>query len=146
VLGELRFTHLPQRRRASREESTRLERFLNFIGDVEAQDPATASELEKFLRQHLDTDKHVRELEKLRNDLDLELSTLLSTLEEYNADFEALQKLESKDYGFSSEELKELRSLLGLYGSEIEKRLPPGKAMDTEYVGQRQRSQSQVML
>jgi len=34
-------------------------------------------------------------------------------------------------------ELAELRPLLGLYGGEIEKRLPPG-AVNVEYVGWRQ--------
>jgi hypothetical protein len=56
--------------------------------------------------------------------------------EEHNADVEALQRLEGSDHNFSQAELEELRPLLGLYGSEVEKRLPLGKA-ETKYVIER---------
>ncbi len=58
-------------------------------------------------------------------------------LTEYNQDFEVLQKLEESELDFSVVEINELRALLGLYGSETEKRLPPGY-MRVEYVGQQQ--------
>jgi hypothetical protein len=35
--------------------------------------------------------------------------------------------------------LEELRALLGLYGEEVGKRLPPDRLADVEYIGQRQR-------
>ena len=76
-------------------------------------------------------------MEALYRDLDGELSALFHQLLEYNEDFEVLQKLETADGNFSEAELAELRSLLGLYGGEIEKRLPPGAAT-AEYVGWRQ--------
>jgi hypothetical protein len=46
---------------------------------------------------------------------------------EYNEDFEVLQELEGSNGEFSAAELAELRPLLGLYGGEVEKRLPPGR-------------------
>jgi hypothetical protein len=69
--------------------------------------------------------------------LDAELSALFSRLLEYNEDFEVLQKLEGSKDAFSAAELAELRPLLGLYGDEVKKRLPPGAAT-AEYVGWRQ--------
>ena len=76
-------------------------------------------------------------MESLHTELEVELSALLSQLLEYNEDFEVLQKLEDSDGYFSEAELAELKPLLGLYGGEVEKRLPPG-AVNTEYVGWRQ--------
>ncbi len=49
VLNEIRYTHLPKRRREIRRENARLERFLGFIRGTSG-DPATAAELEEFVR------------------------------------------------------------------------------------------------
>jgi Dynamin family len=136
VLNEIRYTHLPKRRKEMRRENDRLERFLGFIRGT-GGDPATAAELEDFVRGYLDVDRRMDELETLHAELDAELSALFSRLLEYNEDFEVLQKLEGSDGAFSAAELAELRPLLGLYGGEIEKRLPPGAA-NAEYVGWRQ--------
>jgi hypothetical protein len=136
VLNEIRYTHLPKRRKEIRRDSDRLESFLGFIRGVRG-DPATAAELENFVRSHLDADRRMNELEVLYTELDAELSALLSQLLEYNEDFEVLQRLEGADGTFSAAELAELRPLLGLYGGEIEKRLPPG-ASNVEYVSWRQ--------
>jgi Dynamin family len=134
---ELKYTYLPQRREESRRERARLDRFLAFIQGA-GGDSATADELRDFVRHHLDVNARVSELEELHAELDLELSTLLYELHDYNADFEALQKLENEDHGFSPDELEELRPLLGLYGSGSEKRLPLGKSVDVEYISRRQ--------
>ncbi len=136
VLNEIRYTHLPKRRKEIRRENDRLERFLGFIRGT-GGDPATAAELEDFVRGHLDANRRVDEFETLHAELDAEFSALFSRLLEYNEDFEVLQKLEGSDGAFSAAELAELRPLLGLYGGEIEKRLPPGAA-NVEYVGWRQ--------
>ncbi|WP_295455628.1 hypothetical protein [uncultured Thiodictyon sp.] len=49
--------------------------------------------------------------------VDRDLGRVFHQLEEYNADFEALQTLEQQDAGtFSGEEQDELRRLLGQYG------------------------------
>lgn len=134
---ELKYTYLPQRQRESRREEDRLERFLAFIQGA-GGDPATAGELQDFVRHHLNVNERVSELEELHAELDLELSTLLYQLQDYNADFEALQRLGDDDHRFAADELEELRPLLGLYGSGIEKRLPLDKSADIEYIGRRQ--------
>jgi hypothetical protein len=67
-----------------------------------------------------------------------EWGLLYSQLEEYNHDFEALQKLQDAGHTFSQNELDELMPLLGQYGGEVEKRLPPGR-VEAGYAGERQR-------
>jgi hypothetical protein len=136
VLNEIRYTHLPERRRETSQEKHRLDRFLRFIRRP-AGDPETAAELEDFVLSHLDTNRRMNELEALHRDLDGELSAMFHQLLEYNEDFEVLQKLETSDGNFSEAELAELRPLLGLYGGGVEQRLPPGAA-NAEYVGWRQ--------
>jgi hypothetical protein len=79
----------------------------------------------------------VNDSETLHAELDAELGTLYLRILEYNDDFEALQKLEASSGGFTNAELPELRPLMGLYGDEVEKRLPSGAA-NAEYLGWRQ--------
>jgi hypothetical protein len=136
VLNEVRYTHLPKLRKDMQGEKDRLDRFLRFVRGA-GGDPATAREIEDFMRGHLDMNRRVNELETLHGELDAELGALFLRLLAYNDDFEVLQKLEGSDGDFSEAELAELRPLLGLYGDELEKRLPPGAAT-TEYVGWRQ--------
>ena len=136
-LNQLKFTYLPQRRKELRREKERLERFVRFIRRP-GGDPATATELEEFVRANLDATRRAAELEKLYWDLSGEWGLLYSQLEEYNDDFEALQKLQDSGHTFSQAELNELMPLLGQYGGEVEKRLPPGR-MDVVYAGERQR-------
>ena len=136
VLNKVRYTYLPKFRKDTRQDEDRLDKFLGFIRQSNA-DSATAAELEEFVREHLDVNHRVNELETLHTELETELGALLSQLLEYNEDFEVLQKLEDSDGYFSEAELAELKPLLGLYGGEVEKRLPPGAA-NTEYVGRRQ--------
>jgi hypothetical protein len=137
VLDGIRYTHLPELRKGMRQERERLERFLQFIRGA-GRDSATARELEDFVRNHLDVERRVNELEMLHGELDAGLSDLFIRLLEYNTDFEVLQKLEGSNGDFSNAELAELRPLLGLYGGEVEKRLPPGATNDAKYVGWRQ--------
>ena len=136
VLNEIRYTHLPERRRETSQDKHRLARFLRFIHRP-GGDPETAAELEDFVLSHLDTNRRINELEALHRDLDGELSAMFNQLLEHNEDFEVLQKLETSDGNFSEAELAELRPLLGLYGGGVEQRLPPGAA-NAEYVGWRQ--------
>lgn len=136
VLNEIRYTHLPKRRREIHRERDRLERFTGFIHRC-GEDSTTAVELENFVREHLDVSRQVSELETLHAELDARLGVLLNLLHEYNDDFDTLQRLEDPGGEFSESELAELRPLMGLYGGHIEKRLPPGAA-NAEYVGWRQ--------
>jgi septin family protein len=130
VLNRIKF-----RRRGTRQVKDRLDRFIRLIRQA-GGDPVTTRELEEFVYHHLDVQERERELEELHRELDREIGRLYRELEHYNADFEALQKLEKPEHGLSEEELVELRPLLGLYGSEVDKRLR-GK-VDIEYVYQRQ--------
>ena len=77
--------------------------------------------------------------------MDRNLGRLFHEMEEYNADFEALGQLEKAAPLFSEAELDELRSLLGLYGVEMEKRLPFGRAT-VEHAGERQQAWSEVSM
>jgi hypothetical protein len=135
---EVKYTYLPRCREETSKVEERLETFLTFIQRANG-DPATARELQDFVRQHLDTGERVTQLEKLHSALDLELSTLLYQLRAYNADFEALQSLGRDDLGLSTTQLEELRALLGLYGGDVSQRLPSDRLSDIEYIGQRQR-------
>ena len=136
VLNEVRYTHLPELRKGTRQGRARLDRYLRFIQGA-GGDPATARELEDFVRSHLDVSRRANEWETLHEELEAELGGLFLQLLEYNDDFEVLQKLEASAGDFSEAELAELRPLLGLYGGEVEKRLPPG-ASNAKYVGWRQ--------
>jgi GTPase Era involved in 16S rRNA processing len=137
VLNGLRYTHLPNLRRETSRDRDRLERFIGFIRRS-GGNPETAGELEEFVRAGLDVGRRVDDLEALHAELEAELGILFNRLLEYNDDFEVLQKLEGgAGDGFTGAELAELRPLMGLYGGEVEMRLPPGAA-NAEYVGWRQ--------
>jgi hypothetical protein len=131
VLNKIKFDHLPQRHKSIQEEQNRLDRFLTLIRQA-GGDPSTTRELEEFVHRHLDVEARVKALEELYVELDREVGGLYRELEQYNADFKALQKLEEPRHQFSEEELDELRPVLGLYGTEVEKRLPPD-SVDTNY-------------
>jgi hypothetical protein len=47
----------------------------------------------------------------------------------------SLALAQGPEHGFSEAELDELRPLLGLYGIEVEKRLPPGKVDARDVIG-----------
>jgi len=145
ILQEVKFTHLRERRDQAREDEIRLDRFLAFIRRRD-EDAATASELEAFVRRHLEAGEGANKLEKLWEELDEELVELLYRLREDNADFKALQRLEEQPDYFSPSEVKELRALLGRYGSEIEKRLSPGRAGDVAFVSDREIQWQQTRL
>lgn len=137
ALNTIRYSHLPGLRRDTRLAEERLDRFLRFIrrpGD----DPETAAEIEEFVRRHLDVGRRMEEMEAMHAELDADLGALFNRLLEYNEDFEVLQRLEGAGVaGFTGAELAELRPLMGLYGGEIEERLPPG-TINAEYVAWRQ--------
>jgi hypothetical protein len=66
-------------------------------------------------------------------------------LEEYNADFAALEEIDKSRQLFSPAEVEELRHLLGLHGVELEKRLPAGRAT-AAHASERQQAWSEVCL
>jgi hypothetical protein len=137
VLNEVRYVHLPELRKGTAEDRDRLQRFVSVIHGSH-HDPDAARELEDFVRGQLDGGRRAGRLESLHAELDAELSALLGTLAEANEDFEVLQRLEGEDgETFTSAELAELRPLMGLYGGELDVRLPPGAA-NADYVAWRQ--------
>jgi hypothetical protein len=64
-------------------------------------------------------------------------------MEEYNADFAALEEIDKCRHLFSPAEAEELRALLGQYGVELEQRLPAGKAT-AAHASDRQQAWSEV--
>jgi len=127
ILKDIRFKHLPDRQKRDREEKAQQERFLAFIRSAASANPAVAGELERLVTTVLGASARADKLEMLLKELDRGLSQMFHDMDEYNADFEALQELEQHPRLFNQGEFDELRPLLGLYGVETQKRLPPGK-------------------
>lgn len=142
IVSDLRFRVLPASRKRDREENARRDRFLRFLASA-GGDAAVARELSEFVSLHCDAAKRADRLEAAIKKLDRELARLFHGLEEYNADFEALDDLQTWAALFSPAEVEELRALFGLRGTETEKRLPPGRATP-DYVGERQRAWSEA--
>jgi hypothetical protein len=135
ILNTLRYRHLPQWRRQERAEQARRERFIRFIRASQG-DATVARELEEFVSRP-EGGPPVEPLEATLRELDRELGQLHQEMEEYNADFAALEQLENQPERFSDEEREELRQLLGLYGMESKKRLP-GDQPHFAFAAQRQ--------
>ena len=75
-----------------------------------------AKELVEFVALQCGTAARAEKLELTVKDLDRKFGYLYHQMEEYNSDFEALEKLNECTGLFSTAELDELRPLLGLYG------------------------------
>jgi FtsZ-binding cell division protein ZapB len=137
LLNKIRYVHLPKSREKARQDKARLERFLEFIRRAGGTTSTVGRELEEFVRGQLDSARLADALEALWEELDEKRADLFHELEEFNADFEVLQRIDEQPHKFSAEELEELRSLLGRSGVKMEDRLPDGKA-NRQYVRQRQ--------
>jgi hypothetical protein len=142
LLNDIRYRQLPGFRKCDREDRARRERFLGFIRAA-GGDPAIARELEDFVASQCGTAGRADPLEGAIKELDRNLGRLFHDLEEHNADFEALELLNKSPHLFSADELDELRSVLGLYGVDIPKRLARGQA-SVDYVAQRQQAWSEA--
>jgi len=134
ILNIVKFSQLPEFRKRDQEDKRRLERFISFIRQSHG-DPAIAAELEAFIRGYVAgrTDK----LQAMLQELDREFGHAFHELEQHNADFAALQLIEDHANLFSGLEQDELLAVLGLYGVEIDKRLP----LDRRSVGMIQEQQ-----
>jgi predicted GTPase len=122
VLSTVRFEHLPKFRDRDRAEEAQRQRFLSFLRAA-GGDPAVARELEEFVSRQCAVARRAERLEAVVRDLDKRLARVFHELEEYNADFEALQQLEDHAGLFTPAELEELRALLGLHGLDPQTRL-----------------------
>jgi FtsZ-binding cell division protein ZapB len=136
LLNQIRYVHLPKSREKTRQDRARLERFLDFIRRAGGTSPV-GRELEEFVRGQLDSARLADALEGLWEELDEKRADLFHELQEFNADFEVLQRIDEQPHKFSAEELEELRPLLGRSGVKMEDRLPDGKA-NRQYVRDRQ--------
>jgi hypothetical protein len=105
-------------------------------------DAVVARELQAFIEEHL-TQKV--DAERIVKDVERACARVFHSLEEYNADAQALHLLEegSRQAAFSVAELDELRALLGLYGLDLEKRMPPSQ-IGVAQVERRQQYWSEV--
>lgn len=144
IVNDIRYRHLPEFRKQDRADKDRRKRFLDFVRSA-GGDPAVARELEGFVSQTCGTAAHADRLEATLQELDRRLATLFHELEEYNADFAALEELDNSRHLFSPAEVEELRSLLGLHGVELDKRLPDGRAT-VAHAGERQQAWAEVSL
>jgi Dynamin family len=120
-LRQLRFSRVARSRDTRAADRPRLERFLTVIADD--ADPSVAVELREYLRAQLATASGAGRLASTCQELEAEVGTLLLELRAHHDDFAALQDLELVRHEFTAEQLDELRALLGLYGSELDRRL-----------------------
>jgi hypothetical protein len=133
VVNTVKYRYAPDFRMRRREQEARTERLLTFIRQAHGN-PATARELEELVQTG---SASCVDLEPVVDDLERSLGAIFAELEEYSADMTALLQLEDHDELFDETELQELRPLLGLYGMEIDRRLPAGK-LSIDYAKQRQ--------
>jgi hypothetical protein len=145
VVGGIRFKHLPGLRKRDQKDKATQERFVKFIRAAQANDPVVAKELEELVGLQYGAASRADRVEALVKELDRKLAGLFHDMEEYNADFEALELLLSHPHLFAAGELEELRSLLGQNGLETEKRLGRGQAT-VAYAGARQQAWSALRL
>ncbi len=136
VLNKITYTHLPALRRREREEQARQEQFLTFIRQAAPANPQVAHDLETLVVRTCLTG-WAKRIQALLEELGQDFAALSYQFEQYNSDFRALQQLLDNREVFSSAELDELQPLFGLYGLDIEKRLPP-REVKCDYVATRQ--------
>jgi hypothetical protein len=135
VLKTIKFKHLPVLRKSDREDRAKQARFLNFIRQAAQSDPEVARELEALVQERLE--KRAVQVEALLEQLERDFGSISYQFNQYSTDFEALNQILDHKDSFSPIELDELQALLGLYGMELEKRLPPCE-ITFEYVRGRQ--------
>jgi hypothetical protein len=135
ILKTIKFKHLPTLRKRDREERARQGRFLNFLRRAAPLDPEIVRELEALVQER--GTKRAEQVEVLLEELERDFGSIDYQLDQYSADFEALHQIGDSRDSFSPDELEELQALLGLYGTVLEKRLPPDQ-ISLEYVTKRQ--------
>ena len=145
LVDQLCYRHLPEFRQCDRSEKARRDRFLAFIRMAQGE-KSVAKELEEFISLQCGTHERAAKVETAIKELDRNLARLFHEMEEHNADFEALELLQIHQDIFSSAESEELRSLLGIYGVELEKRLPPGRATIEYAAGRHKRGVKYIFV
>jgi GTPase SAR1 family protein len=123
IIRSIRFTYLPQVDKREAEDNEKKQRFLSFINNAGGNSPV-AHELKLFLEGCFLSSTGVR---MVVEEVERSLGRIKYELEDYNADFEALQKLAAPENAsiFTPQERNELQTLFGLYGLETARRLSP---------------------
>jgi hypothetical protein len=135
VLRKVQFTYLPEFYNQREVIRSKRERFLAFVARSNPNDPV-ARELAQFIEEQL---APRTDLQEVLMEIEREIGRIKYELEDYNADFDALQKLAisvNVQY-FTSAERSELEALFGLYGLEMAKRLSSSQ-MKLKFIGERQ--------
>jgi len=129
--------YLENLRQNESENKMRESRYLTFIRQAAQFNPSVARELEELVKER--ASGRVKHIEELVTSLEQEMEVIDMQLKRYNEDFEILTLLLDHDGNecFPPSEQDELRPLLGLYGLELEKRLPAGR-ISSEYVRAKQ--------
>ena len=127
IVNDVRYQHLPEFRKRDREDIAQARPVPGFRS-LRNGDPSVARELEKFISLQCGTAARADRLEATLKEVDRQLATIFHEMEEYNADFEALEEIDRSRLVVFPAELEELRCLLGQYGVDLEKRLPAGRA------------------
>lgn len=135
IFKTIKYKHLRELRNNERAERAKQERLLTFVRQAHGN-PSIARELENLIMERVIWDTQL--IESLVVGLERDLDSIFHQLEQYNTDFDILCHVIDHTNVFSISELDELKALLGLYGLEIQKRLPPGR-ISVEYVSERQR-------
>lgn len=133
LLDDIRYIHEPATRRQNREDRARFERFIALAR--RSPGDSVARELETYAAAQLA--RRPGDFTSLINSLDRHFSRLYHQLDEHNADFAALEVLEKHRELFNSDELEELRPLLGLYGLEHEQRVA-SERLNEDAIAERQ--------
>ncbi len=137
VLKIIKYKRLPKFREGDRKEKARQDRFLAFLRQVEHVDPTVVQDLKKYIEDEGRLTERAKRVEQLLEQLERDFGGISFQLNQYSIDFDALHQVLDHKASFSPAELDELQAALGLYGIELEKRLPPGQ-ITFEYVRGRQ--------
>ncbi len=112
----------PKVRKAARFQRDRLQRFLAYLDDVGGVDEV-GFEVRAFIRATLAPSRVEADLQVAWASAEETLSRALHLLEEMNADWWGLRELIAAPQDFTTAEADELRSLLGMYGTDLGSRL-----------------------
>ena len=136
-LNQLKFTYLPQRRKELRREKERLERFVRFIKATRRGSCDGHGVGRIRARQPRRNPSGSRTGETLLG-LERRVGIALQSARGIQRRLRSLAKASRLRPHLLPGRANELMPLLGQYGGEVEKRLPPGR-MDVVYAGERQR-------
>jgi hypothetical protein len=138
LLRDLTYDHLPALREEARAAEARRRRFNELLarsfGDEKVKQELSAF-IDAALAVCITLPKRAAEA---LGEAERLLATTYRTLDDYNSEFGALQKIREASGLFSDAEKQELEPLFGRYGLDLESRLPPGRSRDSAFISGRQ--------